>query len=183
MLNAETAALRGVEFEDAVASDVEAPVEQEEARRGCGSEGEDVMCDSFSTVKMPTLCHYTPDRIKTTKCHTTPREASPPVTTTQYCSHLLSPVREPVCLASSPAQDQDILSSSALRLHVPALPAADTNVREKERKRGKWGTATQLSEGGGRTGGGPGTFAMMQPAQLALVLQGLPLSNILMVCA
>lgn len=174
---------RQVEQEDAVASDVEAPVEQEEARRGCGSEGEEVMCDSFSGVKMQVLCRYTPAKqISTTKC-TTPREASPNPALEEFCPHLLSPVHGPaVCRrASTPTQDEDVVSSEALRLHVSPLALPDAQLREQERKRGKWGTRTQVSEGGGLTGGGIG--AMMQPAHLAVVLQGLPLSNILMVCA
>jgi len=159
-------------------SDVEAPARQDEdvgeCRGCCISEGEDGI--DFPSALHLSLTRYIPDPelAGTEPGDDEEKAGSPPVHKSVLCDgHLSSPLHEP----SSPAQDDSSIAlCERLSQVIPAV--AEPQLRLK---RGRWGTGRPINASSPRPGGGLGTLAMMQPSQLAVFLQGLPIVNILMV--
>ena len=157
-------------------SDVEAPARQDEdvgeCRGCCISEGEDGI--DFPSALHLSLTRYIPDPelAGTEPGDGEEKAGSPPVHKSVLCDgHLSSPLHEP--------SSQDDSSIALFERPSQVIPAvAEPQLRLK---RGRWGTGRPINASSPRPGGGLGTLAMMQPSQLAVVLQGLPIVNILMV--
>jgi len=153
----------------------------EECCGGCGSEGEEAldmtsaMLSCFSPVRRRLSGEKGPS--------TRPHDAA-------VCENLESPGNDAASYTRPSSPAPSVSPSIFSSLHLPAVPSAQKRPSAQERtcarearpkKAAKWEKCTSVRPCVSRHGGRVGTLSMMQPAQLAVVLQGLPIAKLLMV--